>query len=183
MSTSLRDQLLAAGLVSKKQAQQAELQEKQQQHSKNKVGITKRAAPAQLKPPVVPAAQLAKAARDQELNRKKQAKAERKARLAEIRQLIEQHRLPKIESDEYYNFTVEKKIRRIAVNAERRERLMRGEVIIVRCDGLYDVVPPAIADRIRERDPHAVIPYVAVETTVDADDPYMNHAVPDDLTW
>ena len=176
MSMSLREQLLAAGLGTKKQAKQAERH--QHQHPKNKA-----AAEAERQKQAA-AAQAAKAARDAELNRKRQENAERKERWAQIKQLIEQNRLPKPESDEYFNFIDRGKVRRFPVDGPLRERIVRAEVIIVRCEGKYDAVVPEIADRIREREPRAVIsldkPH---EESVDENDPYKDYVVPDDLVW
>jgi uncharacterized protein len=176
MSMSLREQLLAAGLGNKKQAKQAERQ--QPQHSKHKAAQDaerqKRAAEAQA----------AKAARDQELNRKRQENLERKERWAQIKQLIEQNRLPKPESDEYFNFIDRGKVRRFPVDGELRGRIVGGQVMIVRCEGRYDAVLPEIAEKIREREPRAVInldkPH---EEQVDENDPYKEFVVPDDLMW
>ena len=176
MSMSLREQLLAAGLGTKKQAKQAERQ--QPKHSKHKAEQEaerqKRAAEAQA----------AKAARDQELNRKRQENLERKERWAQIKQLIEQNRLPKPDSDEYFNFIDRGKVRRFPVDGELRTRIVGGQVIIVRCEGRYDAVLPEIAEKIREREPRAVInldkPH---EEQADENDPYKDFVVPDDLMW
>lgn len=182
MSMSLREQLLAAGLGSKKQARQAEQQQKRQQHhqAKNRAlraEQEKRAAEARAR------AQAEKAARDAELNRKRQENQERKERWAQIKQLIEQHRLPKPESDEYFNFIDRGKVRRIAVDQELREKLIAGSIVIVRCEGKYDLVLPDIAERIRERDERAVVKLSADESTPAEDDPYKDFVVPDDLMW
>lgn len=178
MSMSLREQLLAAGLGTKKQAKQAEREQHQQVKSKaaKQAEHEKRAAEARA----------AKAARDQELNRKRQENLERKERWAQIKQLIEQHRLAKPESDEYFNFIDRDKVRRFPVDAPLRERIIRGEVIIVRCEGRYDVVPPEIAERIREREPRAVVSLdskAAAMSPQDENDPYKDYVVPDDLMW
>src|SRR5687768_4929798 len=133
MSSSLRDQLLKAGLVNKTQVKQVKQEQRHQPKSK------KGAVPEQNL--AVRQTETAKAARDQELNRKQQEKAERKARTAQIRQLIEPNRLPRVESDDYYNFIDKEKVRRIAVNAEMREQIIRGVLVIVRYDGHYAVVP------------------------------------------
>jgi hypothetical protein len=185
MSMSLREQLLKAGLVTEKQARQAE----KRQYVPPKQKKSKKAPPPELTP-AAKQAQAAKAARDQELNRRQQEKAAAKARIAELRQLIEQNRVPRVESDDYYNFVVDGKVRRIAVNALLRERLVSGALVIVRCDGQYDLVPAADAPRIRERDSNAVVhaidPSVPAETAQAAageEDPYKDFVVPDDLTW
>lgn len=183
---SLREQLLAAGLGTKKQARQAEVEQKQQEHRKHEQRPAKRKP--EVPPPPTPAqlAQAAKAARDKELNRKRQEQAELRAREVEIKQLIEQNRLPRIESDEYYNFVHGKKIRRVAVDAQRREQILAGTVFVVRYHGQTAVVPADIAAKIRERDARAVVthtPEAETATAVAEDDPYKDFVVPDDLTW
>jgi len=179
MSMSLREQLLAAGLGTKKQAKQAEQQQRQQARDKQA---------AQERNQRAATAAAAKAARDRELSRQQQERAEQKAKWAQIRQLIEEHRLTKPESDEYFNFIDRQKVRRIPADAALRERLMRGEVMIVRCEGRYDLVPPEVAGKIREREPRAVVSLdqqagAAAQTDTAADDPYKDYVVPDDLMW
>ncbi|HEY0684120.1 MAG TPA: DUF2058 domain-containing protein [Steroidobacter sp.] len=182
MSMSLREQLLAAGLGSKKQARQADQQQKQQQHQQAKnrqlrEEQEKRAAEARAK------AQAEKAARDAELNRKRQENQERKERWAQIKQIIEQHRLPKPESDDYFNFIDRGKVRRITADNALREKLMAGTIAIARCEGRYDLVPAEIAERLRERDERSVVKLNAEEAKPAEDDPYKDFVVPDDLMW
>lgn len=181
MSMSLREQLLAAGLVSKKQAEQAEKQQKQKHHhhAKGKPAqeeAAKRAAQQ---------AQAAKAARDQELNRQRQEQADQKARAAQIRQLIEENRLPKLETDDYFNFVDRGKVRRMSVDTQRREQIVAGTLVIVRFEGRYDVVPPDVAEKIRERNARAVVALNQSESEAKLaeDDPYKDFVVPDDLRW
>ena len=182
MSMSLREQLLAAGLGSKKQARQAEQQQKHQQHQQAKnrqlrEEQEKRAAEARAK------AQAEKAARDAELNRKRQENQERKERWAQIKQIIEQHRLPKPDSDEYFNFIDRGKVRRITADNALREKLMSGTLAIARCEGRYDLVPAEIAERLRERDERSVVKLNQEEAKPAEDDPYKDYVVPDDLMW
>lgn len=177
MSLSLRDQLLAAGLGTKKQAKHAEHQERQQRH-KDRAG-----AIAAEKERAAQQAQAAKAARDQELNRQRQIAAERKERAAQIKQLIEQHRLPKLETDEYFNFVHKQKVRRICVDEALRARILSGQVVLVRCEGKYDMVTAEIAAKIRERDERALVELPKDEAKPDENDPYKDFVVPDDLKW
>jgi uncharacterized protein YaiL (DUF2058 family) len=186
MNTSLRDQLLAAGLVSEKQARQAAQQEQQRQfRSKPKATLPPAGRPNTRPNPIVQQAQVAKAARDQELNRRQQDKAQRRARIAQIEQLVEQNRVPRIESDDHYSFIDGKKVRRMSVDAQRREQLTRGELVIVRYKGHYAVVPAATAERIRERDANMVVPHAkaAEAPRAEQDDAYKDFVVPDDLMW
>jgi uncharacterized protein len=189
MNSSLRDQLLAAGLVTEKQARQAAQQEQQRQFRKhsnrNPPPPSKAPQAPQPPPPKVQAeqAQATKAARDKELNRRREDKAQRKARMAQIEQLVEQNRLPRLETEDYYSFTDGKKIRRMSVDADRRERLTKGELVIVRYKGFYAVVPAPIAERIRERDANMVVPTVQPKSSPELEDAYKDFVVPDDLMW
>ena len=171
MSMSLREQLLAAGFGKKKAAEQAERTAKEQQ----------RIAQAQA---AQAANQAAKAARAQALQQRRQEEADRKERWTQIKLLIEQHRLPKVESDEYFNFVSRGKVRRLAVDAQLRERIISGELMIVRCEGKHDVLPRDIAERIRGYDARAVIRLQdAASEPPSEDDPYKDYVVPDDLKW
>jgi uncharacterized protein len=241
MNSSLRDQLLAAGLVTEKQARQAAQEEQQRQFRNrarpgpgrgpdpraNQAAATKGARPNAVNPapgggnqpqaadtaraqgtaqaspganrqqaaapasqPHAPSAKLlaqqaqaAKVLRDQELNRKREEKAQRKARLAQIEQVVEQHRLPRLETDDHYSFIDGKKIRRMSVDAQRREQLTSGVLAIVRYKGHYAVVPKDIAESIRERDESMVVPIVQPKAAAETDEAYKDFVVPDDLMW
>ena len=185
MSLSLREQLLKAGLVSEQQVQKAERDQRQQQHrGMQNVPKQKRRNPDPT--PQQLAAQKAaaeKAAKDAELNRKKLEKIERRARFAEIRQLVLQHNVPRVETDDFYNFQDGTKIRRVPVNPELRSRLIAGELAIVRCEGRYAFVPSAIGQRVGERVERALIHWNNPDARPDVDDPYKDYVIPDDLVW
>ena len=178
MSSTLREQLLKAGLVTEKQVKATE--QKQQR------------PPSRHKPPPPPSEQkraadqaaAAKAARDAQLNKQRQQAADAKARAMEIKQLIEQHKLPKkLDSEDRFNFIAGKKLRFILVDPPMREGLNNGTLFIVRYDGRSEVVPADIAERIRERDERAVVKLNAESTPANEDDPYKDFVVPDDLKW
>ncbi|WP_312942086.1 DUF2058 domain-containing protein [Stutzerimonas balearica] len=179
MSLSLRDQLLKAGLVNEKQAKQATKQQQKQQRLEKKGQVEKDNSQreAALK------AQAEKQARDQELNRQQQEKAEQKARAAQVKQLIERSRLPKLTTDDYYNFVDDKKVKRISVNNLMRDKLSSGSLAIVRHGGGYEIIPREAALKIQARDPRRVVLLNTRTEEVDADDPYAAYQVPDDLMW
>jgi uncharacterized protein YaiL (DUF2058 family) len=179
MSLSLREQLLAAGLGTKKQAKQIE-QQQGRETWRNREGP---AAAEQKRAAVHAQAQAAKATRDQELSRKRQEEAERRARWAQIKQLVEQNVIARPECEEGFNFIDRGKVRRIYVNAELRERIVSGVVVIVRCEGRYHLVPAETAARIGEREPRAVVSLSQKASETAEDDPYKEFAVPDDLKW
>lgn len=177
MSMSLRDQLLQAGLVNEKQAKETERRLRQQQRERQHLPKEKRAAPSDAEL-ASQRSQLAKTARDQELNRQQKEQADKRARLAQIEQLIQQNCVPRPQTDERYHFVDGKKIRSVPADRFVREQLSRGEIAIVRrSNGSYELVPAGIAARIRERDERAVIGSGGSREAAPPDD------VPDDLLW
>jgi uncharacterized protein len=192
MSMSLREQLLAAGLGKKQVAEEAERKARNQLRDQQRAAQERqraaqekqRAAQEQQRVAQVQATAAAKATRAQELQKRRQEEADRRERWAQIRQLIEQHRLPKVDSDEFFNFVARGKVRRLPVDASLRERIVSGELVIVRCEGKHDVVPCDIGERIRSYDQRAVISLRDVAGDAPAeDDPYKAFVVPDDLKW
>jgi uncharacterized protein YaiL (DUF2058 family) len=182
MSLSLRDQLLKAGLVSEQQVQRAE-RDQRQQHFKEPRGKSR-------KPPGPNPAQLAaqraaaeKSARDAEANRRKQEKLQRRAKYAEIKQLVTAHQLPRVESEDFYNFQDGPQIRRIEVNPGLRAQLVSGQVAIVRCEGRYAFVPAAVGEQIGARVEKALLHLNKPAAKPADDDPYKDIQVPDDLMW
>jgi uncharacterized protein YaiL (DUF2058 family) len=181
MSNSLRDQLAKAGLVTEQQVRQAEHQQQQQRRHKPARGSPGAPDPGRL---AAEQARAAKLARDQELNRRAAEKAERRAREAQLRQLIEQSRLPASEAEGAYSFQDGAYVRRIAVDDVQRGQLMRGELAIARLGKSFALVPAAAAARIRERDPQAIVDLPAAAAAPDEqDDRYKGFEVPDDLIW
>ncbi|WP_122462401.1 DUF2058 domain-containing protein [Pseudomonas viridiflava] len=176
---SLRDQLLKAGLVNQKQAKQVGKEKQKEQRLVHK-------GQAQVDDSQKRAAQEAlaeKVKRDQELNRQQQEKVEQKARTAQVKQLIEASRLPKLTTEDYYNFVDDKKVKRISVNALVRNKLSSGSLAIVHHGGGYEIIPREAALKIRERDPRRIVLLNTPTEAPDADDPYAAYQVPDDLMW
>ena len=127
MSNPFQDQLLKAGLVTKKQVQKVKQdknrkRKQQQQHSKKEKVVDE----AKLK---VQQAVEEKTRRDRELNRKKENQARQKAISIEINQLITDNCLARDEScDIVYNFEHNKKIKRIYVDAEMKQKIVQGKL-------------------------------------------------------
>jgi uncharacterized protein len=178
MGTSLRDQLLKAGLVSEQQVKQTEKQLRKEPRK-----APKKAAAAR-QPDAAARAQAAKAARDRELNRRNAEKAEAKARAAQIRQIIEQHRLPSVDDGAPFYFQDGAQVKRIYVDAEQRTKLTKGELAIARYGSGFALLPPPVAARVREREPQAIVDLEAGPARSDNhDDAYKGFEVPDDLLW
>ena len=180
MSNPFQDQLLKAGLVTKKQVQKVQ----QDKSRKNKQQRSKKEKPvvdeAKLK------AQLAaqeKAKHDRELNKKKEEQARQKAVSIEINQLIANNCLVRDDNCEIvYNFEHNKKVRRIYVDDEMRRNIAQGKLGIARIEGRYELVTKAIAEKIQQRNAKRVVIFES-EAVLDEDDPYADYAIPDDLIW
>ncbi|MGE7993352.1 DUF2058 domain-containing protein [Pseudomonas sp. NPDC089554] len=179
MSLSLRDQLLKAGLVNQKQVSQTNKAEKKQKRLEHKGQVEVNDSQQRL----AKDAMADKARKDQELNRQVQEKAEQKARAAQVKQLIEATRLPKLTTEDYYNFVDDKKVKRIAVNALMRSKLSGGSLAIVAHGGGYEVIPREAAVKIQERDPKRILLLNTQVEETDEDDPYAAYKIPDDLMW
>ncbi len=181
MSLSLREQLLKAGLVDEQQVQKAEAQQRRAQFAAPR-GRRKPQGPSRQEIAAQKAA-AEKAARDAELNRRKQAKLERRARYAEIRQLVAAHQIARVETEDFYNFQHGTEIHRVAVTPELRARLVAGELAIVRCEGRFAFVPAAIGEQVGARVEKALLHLNKPAAAPAADDPYKDYVVPDDLIW
>ena len=180
MGNPFQDQLLKAGLVTKKQVQKVQ-QDKQrknkQQRSKKENVVDETKIKAQQ------AAQ-EKVKRDRELNRRKEEQARQKAISIEINQLITDNCLARDEScDIVYNFEHNKKVKRIYVNAEMKQQIIQGKLGIARIEGRYELVTKTIAEKIQQRNKKRVVIFSDDQEIVNENDPYAEHQIPDDLMW
>lgn len=181
MSNPFQDQFLKAGLVSKQQVQKAQQdknkKKKQQRNNKKIKVVDENKVKAQK-------AAEEKARRDRELNQKKQEQARNKAISAEIDQLIKSNRIERDESCEIiYNFEHQNKIKRIYLNEEMQKQVIQGKLGIARITGQYELIPKDIAEKIQQRNEKRVVLFTEEPQEIDANDPYAEHQIPDDLMW
>lgn len=177
MANSLQDQLLKAGVANKKQAVRAK-KAKNTKEKQQRKGVEVVDEVAEL----ARAAEQDKVARDRELNQLKTEAAERKAIQAQIRQLISLNRdTERGETD--FSFTDESVVKTLMLSEQQRQALVRGALTIVKMNGIYDLVPRKVAEKIAERDGSVLI--LCNEKTLDEnlDDEYSDFKVPDDLMW
>ena len=181
MSNPFQDQLLKAGLVTKKQVQKVQQdknrkRKQQQQISKKEKVVDETKLKAQQ-------AVEEKARRDRELNKKKEDQARQKAISIEINQLIENNCLARDESCEIvYSFEHNKKVKRIYVNDEMKQQIVKGKLGIARIEGRYELVPKIIAEKIQQRNSKRIVIFDDKEV-VDENDPYADYQIPDDIMW
>lgn len=176
---SLQDQFLKAGLIDKKKVNKAN----QDKSIKKKI---ERSTGTQSVDEVRLAAletQRKNAERARELNAQRDAAAKEKAILAQIAQMVQQNRQSKGNGDIAYNYTRDNKIERLYVSAKVQADLIAGRLVIVCLNGSTELIPRVIADKIAERDASLVVQVNKSSTEIDADDPYADFKIPDDLMW
>jgi uncharacterized protein YaiL (DUF2058 family) len=175
MASSLQNQLLKSGLADAKRAKKVNQQKLEA--GKDAQNETKE---------LVKQANAAKVERDKELNRQKKEEMERKAIVAQIKQLIEVHRIDRKSGDVHYQFTDQSKIKKMYVTDALITQLVKGQVAIVRFADAYELVPTVVAEKIALRDASLVVVLNTRTTTTSQepeDDPYADYKIPDDLMW
>jgi uncharacterized protein YaiL (DUF2058 family) len=182
MKGSLQEQLLKAGLADKGAAKQARAEKRKKQKQK------KKAAPelsdAQK---AAEAAAQEKREKDLLLNQKQQGEREKKALVAQIKQLIEVNKQPVEKCETLLNFTDDSVVKRMYVSERVHKQVIDARLAVVKYLDDYALVPVPIADKIAERDDSFVVfradDRPDVETKSEEDDWYADYEIPDDLMW
>jgi uncharacterized protein YaiL (DUF2058 family) len=185
MNSSLKDQLLKAGFVDKKQARQAEIETRQQQKQANKArksGQPVEPTSAQIAAENMKREKEEQAHRSRELNRARDDERSRKGLLAEMKRLVRSSAIPHGKGEIRYNFVKGTRIKRLYVDRKQQTELAAGRFAIVEWDGAFYVVPTVTAEKVRERAPEIFV-YIAEPQPTDPDDPYAAFPIPDDLEW
>jgi uncharacterized protein YaiL (DUF2058 family) len=179
MRNPLQDQLLKAGLVKKTQVAQVAREQAKQRHGKAPPSPTSGEVEAQR-------LQAERADRDRALAAERNAQAHANELRAQVRQIVETNKV-KREGEIAYRFTDAAKITSVLVNESLRAQLAAGSLVIVRHDQGYELLPRAVADKVRLRDAAMIVldhgrSENANEATED-DAFYQQFKVPDDLIW
>lgn len=186
MNKSLIDQLKKSGLVNEQQAKIANNEKRKK--SKNKSNKSK-VSDVDGTQSLALDAQAEKIAKDKELNRKKVLAQKEKETVAQIKQLIDTHKVDHNSGEIRYNFSDDGKVRRIFINEAHRNQLSNGKLGIVKHEGLYFLVPFNVAEKISQRDESALMflntstIHKKSDTDGTDDDYYADYQVPDDLIW
>lgn len=185
MANSLQNQLLKLGLVDKKRVAETRSKKYKQQ----KMAAKGRGAPtaAEENARLQREAEEKKKARVKRLNREREQKLQQRAAQAAIKQLIEQNAVERSDGGDPFRFNMGGKIHRLFVDREMVDRLSTGALGIVRVPGAgerFEVLPRAVLEKIQQLDSPPFIHLAEAEKKEsDADDPYAEYKVPDDLMW
>ncbi|MFI3188927.1 nucleoprotein/polynucleotide-associated enzyme [Crenothrix sp. D3] len=177
---SLQEQLLKSGLVSSAQAKSAKSnkhKQEQLQRKNNIVQVDEAKAWSEK-------SRLEKLEKDLALNQLHQQQELKKQLLAQIKQLIEQNKLPRDEEGIAYRFINNNKVKTLYVSEIMRTQLINGQLAIVKLGKSYEVVTAEVAKKISERNADSVLVHnEPAANLAQVDDPYSDYAVPDDLMW
>ncbi|MCU7830806.1 MAG: DUF2058 domain-containing protein [Candidatus Thiodiazotropha sp. (ex Myrtea sp. 'scaly one' KF741663)] len=177
MGNTLQDQLLKAGLIDKTKANKASKDRRkkarQQRNASEDSSLT-----ADRK------TQVEKMARDRDLNQQRNDARKQREIAAQVKQLVENHRHPRsnAEDDTPFYFNNKGKVKQMYVSSQTHKMITSNKLAIVNCNGVFELVPTDIAEKIRQRNPSLVID-LPKEQPASESDPYADYQVPDDLTW
>lgn len=180
MAISLQDQLLNSGLIKKDKANKAK-KEKYKQSKQQRNSKTSQVDEASL---LAQQSLAEKQAKDRKLNQQQKLEAEKKAVIAQIKQLIQLNRQAQDNEGVAYNFSDHNKVKKIYVNETTLKNISNGKLAIVKYDASYELVPAQVAEKIKQRDASFVLVLNdKIEDEQTTDDPYADYQIPDDLMW
>lgn len=182
MSKSIADQLFGLGLANKKQIQKDQSAKRKQE----KISRKHKIETADETKIAVEKARQEKAEKDRQLNIERQKIADKKAVLAQVRQIVESTRVDVGEGEVKFNFVdrFDNKIKALYVTEQIQSDLSKGKLAIATVDQRYFVVTQKVADKISERSDISIVFLADNQTdTPDEDDPYKDFVIPDDLMW
>lgn len=178
----LQEQLLKAGLVKRSKVAEVAREQNKARHAKGASEFDEIHVEAER-------VRAEKTERDRALAAGHKAKARVTELRAQARQIIEDKKLPR-EGELEYRFSANGAIRTLLVNAELRNMLSSGAVVIAVIGDRYEVLPREAGGKVRERDASMIVldhragagSESSAETSVD-DAYYAQFVVPDDLAW
>jgi uncharacterized protein YaiL (DUF2058 family) len=131
---SLKDQLLKAGLITKKQAQKSDANKRKQEHDskKNQTLAQQLTLEKQEELDKIEQEKKARQELDKELNKKRDQLILQRENYYRAIQTINSNSLNDRNANEFYFFAEENKVRKVAVTPWQREMLARGKFAIAR---------------------------------------------------
>ena len=182
MAKSLQEQLMGSGLIDKKKAKTIQKEQRIQRKQ-----LPKGHLPDESDKELLEKLKREKIEKDKELNRKRIEEQNKKAIKAQVKQLILTNEVKRLVGEIAFQFTDNKKIKKIYVIQEQYDHLAKGLLAIATINEQYILVPKLVAKKILERDEQAIC-YIYEKAAVDnneleEDDPYKGFEIPDDLMW
>ncbi|HHS99466.1 MAG TPA: DUF2058 domain-containing protein, partial [Thiomicrospira sp.] len=126
-----------------------------------------------------------KAKRDRKLNLERQQQQAKKAKLAELRQIIDTNKINDYDGDIVYHFADGKQVKTLNVNSKIHRGLVVETIRIVRFGGSYILISSEAAEKVEKRDKEALIKIPGNDDSISKEDQdyYAQFEIPDDLVW
>ena len=181
MSTSLQDQLLQAGIASKKQHQQVRSQKKKMK----KQGVDGQEQQRSR----LEKQRSEQRERDKTLNLQREQQRQQKERKAQLRQTVLTNRVERREGEVRYSFVDRAVVRQWWLDRRQVDDLNAGRLGLVRLqEDEYALLPGAVVHRLTEQfgeqsDCELLVFNRSKEPDADSNDPYADYQIPDDLMW
>ena len=182
---SLQDQLLKAGLTTKQKARQAN-SDKRKKNKQKRSGVEIEASLQEQVKNEVEQAKQDKIARDNALNNEKQAALAAKEKQLRIVQILQHHHLTNVNGETVYNYTFNNIVKKLFVDEITHKALVNGRLALCGVDDKTYLVTAETAEKVASLDESVILVQntkVVDEETADADDPYAEFQIPDDLMW
>lgn len=176
MGNPFQDKFIKAGLVSKKQANKVNIEQRSKEKEQRR------------KPGAAPndnAVELAlqhKKEQARQSNVQRDSAAREKEIAAQIKQLAAMHRVKVGKGDIAFHFADANKIKKLYLPKTVIDQLSRGALGIVKVEEKYELVPAETALKIKARRQEALL-VLNSRQEADPNDPYAKFPIPDDYEW
>ncbi|MBA6371787.1 DUF2058 domain-containing protein [Colwellia sp. BRX8-4] len=181
---SLQDQLLKAGLTTKQKARQANTSQRKSNKQKRS-GVAKDESLQEQVKQDLAKAQKEKLAKDTALNEEKKQQLANKEKMLRIQQILEHHQIKNVTGETEYNYTFNSKIKKLFVNVVTHRALVNGRLAVCGLTEQSYLVTAETAAKVATLDASVIlVQNDKVESDlVEADDPYADYQIPDDMMW
>lgn len=181
---SLQDQLLKAGLTTKQKTRQANV-DKRKKNKQKRSGVQHGASLQEKVQQDLAKAKTEKQTKDNALNELKQQQLANKEQVLRIKQILTHHQIKNVGGDNDYNYTFETTIKKLPLNDVTHKALVDGRLALCGLDEVTYLVTRETAEKLSELDKKIVLVQndKTLDEQVDADDPYADYQIPDDLMW
>lgn len=181
MAKSLQEQLMGSGLIDKKKAKTIQKEKRIQRKQ-----LPKGHALDDKEKERLEKLKQEKIEKDKKLNKERVQELEKKALKAQVKQLIKTNEVRRSAGEVAFQFTDDKKIKRIYLIQEQYDHLTKGLLSIANINEEYILIPKGVAKKVIERDAQAICYIYEKDVSKqqnDEEDPYKDFEIPDDLMW
>lgn len=181
---SLQDQLLKAGLTTKQKTRQANA-DKRKKNKQKRSGVQQDATLQEQVKQDLAKAKTEKKDKDNALNEQKNEQLASKEQILRIKQILTHHQIKNSEGDNEYNYTFDGKIKKLSLDSITHKALVNGRLSLCGIEDVTYIVTSETSEKLAKLDESIILVQndKVAEEEVDADDPYADYQIPDDLMW